>query len=121
LPDYILEVTTDKVTADYPDQAETSKKLKYIVKDKDLVLNDAYRNALQEVLYGNDVKSIDDAINLLFHVLFPVEYKDWALEVINTANKTYDIEVGTNVSLNPNTLLGNIVINLHQGNRGDSI
>jgi ABC-type transporter Mla subunit MlaD len=50
-----------------------------------------------------------------------VEYKDWALEVINTANKTYDIEVGTNVSLNPNTLLGNIVINLHQGNRGDSI
>lgn len=121
LPDYILEVTTNKVTADYPDQAESSKKLKYIVKNKDLVLNDAYRNALEEVLYGNAVKSIDDAINLLFHVLFPVEYKNWILEVTNTATKTYDIEVGTSVSLNPNTLLGNIVINLHQGNKGDSI
>lgn len=108
-----------KVNIENDTETEASKQIQYHVKNPDLNLNSDFRNAISTVLGGSDINSIDDAISVIIHKLFPISYTNWELNISNTASKSYSIEKGTSVTLDPDYTLGTITITISPGNKGD--
>lgn len=123
LDETINQVTSDldnKVNVEIDTETQASKQIQYSLKNSDLKLNSDFNNALNAVLGGNDIKSIDDAISILLHKMFPVTYTDWSVNISNTATKSYSIEKGTKQTITPSSELGTITINITPGNKGDT-
>lgn len=118
LMDYLRD---KKVNIELPNQTEAAKQLMYVIKNSDLKLNSSFNNALSNVLNGKEVQSIDDILNIILFVLFPITYTDWQLDVSCNAQTSYSIEKGTSKKLNLDSKLGDIVINLIKGNKKDNI
>ena len=126
--DSITAVQTDvnenlhkKVTIENEDETEASKQIQYIIKNSDLNLNSDFTNALTQVLGGREINSVDDAISVLLHKMFPIVYTDWDIQVTNAATVSYSIEKGTKKSITLSAELGTINISLRPGNKGDTL
>jgi hypothetical protein len=55
------------------------------------------------------------------HKLFPIVYTDYTLNISNNASKSYNIETGTKVKLDPNEKIGSITVSYTPGNKNDVI
>lgn len=99
---------------------ETADKIKYIP-TKDITLNDDFNSAINSVLNGKNLTSVTDALSIIFHTIFPIEYTDWKIDIKNTAIKKYTIETGTTQQVNLTDDLGIIHLNLIPGNKNDTV
>lgn len=93
--------------------------IKYSLKNNDIALNSDYISAINNVLDGTSIKSVEDALSVILYSIFPITYTDWNMQIINTANQYYTIETGTKQTINLNETLGYIQIELSPGNKND--
>lgn len=100
-------------------QYEQINQLKYEVKNEDIYLNNDFVKAINIVLNGKKIQSVDDAISVILHHIFPITYIEWDLNISNNAIKTYTIEKGTKQKLEKN--VGTIYIRLVPGNKSNKI
>lgn len=100
---------------------DASKQIKYNLENPDFNLNEDFNNAVESVLSGKTLSSIDDAIRVIMYKLFPITYRDYALTITDTASKSYTIEKGTTKNVNLNDNLGNIIITIIPGNKKDQL
>ncbi len=105
-----------KVSKEIAGGASASKQISYTIKNNDFGLNQNYKEAIEAL--GN-IQSVDDAIAVIMHSLFPVEYINWSFNIENTANKTYSFEKGSTLTVNGNDTVGTITITAIPGNRAE--
>ena len=113
LQTFVDERTSDKIVKEIPDGSTASKQIKYAIKNSDFSLNENYKQAINK--FG-EINSIDDALAVIMHSLFPVDYINWAFSLRNSASKEYSFEKGSTLTVNGNDTIGNIVITAIPGN-----
>lgn len=110
------KIDEDKVSKEIAGGASASKQISYTIKNNDFGLNQNYKEAIEAL--GN-IQSVDDAIAVIMHSLFPVEYINWSFDVSNTATKSYSFEKGATLNINENDSIGTIIIRAVPGNRAE--
>lgn len=115
------DILNNKVNVEIIGEKQASKQIKYLLQNEDIFLNTTFNNAVKQVLKGEQVRSIDDVLAVLLHAVFPITYKDWTIEIENTANPIYTIEYGTQKKLELDTIIGQLTIKLNPGNKNDNV
>lgn len=105
-----------KVSKEIASGNSASKQISYTIKNNDFSLNQNYKEAIEKL--GN-IQSVDDAIAVIMHSLFPVEYINWSFDVSNTATKSYSFEKGATLNINETDSIGTIIIHAVPGNRAE--
>lgn len=100
-----------------------TQQINYNLNTSDYLLNENFKKAVEDLKKINELDSLtlNDAMNILFHALFPIEYKDWTLTCNNNISLERKFEKGTSYTVDGNTKIGDIIFKATPGNLQNSV
>lgn len=105
------------------DGVSATQQINYTLNSSDYILNEQFKKTIEYLKKTNDLDSLtlNDAINILFHALFPIEYKNWTLTCSNNISLERKFEKGTSYTIDGNTKIGDIIFKATPGNLQNSV
>lgn len=95
-----------------------TRQINYTLSNTDYILNEQFKNAVEYFKKTDTLDSLtlNDAINILFHALFPIEYKNWTITCSGNILKSDSFEKGTTLTLSGDDKIGDITFSANPGN-----
>lgn len=95
-----------------------TQQINYNLNTSDYLLNEQFKKTIEYLKKTNDLDSLtlNDAINILFHALFPIEYKNWTITCSGNISMSRSFEKGTTITLSGDDKIGDITFSANPGN-----
>lgn len=109
----------DKISREYEGD-KVSKQIGYSLNSNEFILNEDFNKAINDLQKGDlNRLTLNDAIDILFHTLFPIEYKQWSITSTGNIEKSISFEKGTTKIVDLSEAIGTITFTATPGNLQD--